>query len=221
MIKNEDKLFVGTYYGIYVSKDMGISWSHINNGNLVYITSITNNANYIFAYNSRYLTYPISTMSLGVYFSQDNGISWSILEDSLNERNAHGPFAPEVNDMVVNNNYLFIGTKGKGVWKYPIENLVSVQNPTNEKPDNYELFQNYPNPFNPTTTINYKLTKNIFVKLIIYDALGRKVKTLVNEYQNSGDHKVELDASNLSSGVYFYRLSTEDFTKTKKLILIK
>ena len=217
---NGNKLFAGTTNGIYVSTNMGVIWQHINDSRLGLIHSLTSGNNYVFAYNSQ-LTLDGFAISWGVYFSQDNGTSWNLLEDSLNEHNTQGPFAPEINTMVVNNNYLFIGTKGKGVWKYPLENLVSVQNSNNKQPNSYKLFQNYPNPFNPTTTISYNLKKNIFVSLIIYDALGRKVVTLVNQYQNQGNHKVVLDAKNLSSGIYFYRLSTGDFTETKKLILIK
>ena len=88
-------------------------------------------------------------------------------------------------------------------------------------PDKYGLFQNYPNPFNPITTITYSLPKNANVKLIVFDILGRQVRTLIDEQKSAGSYKVEFNASNLSSGVYFYRLQTDEFVQTKKLILLR
>ena len=85
----------------------------------------------------------------------------------------------------------------------------------------FELNQNYPNPFNPTTTIKYKLPKNSFVTLKIYDILGKEVQTLVDEYKHSGIYKAEFNAANLPSGVYFYRLTAGNFIEVKKMILQK
>ncbi|MFI5145147.1 MAG: SBBP repeat-containing protein [Ignavibacteria bacterium] len=84
-----------------------------------------------------------------------------------------------------------------------------------------ELSQNYPNPFNPSTTINYQLPSAGNAKLIVYDILGREVATLVNEYQQPGKYQVTWDASNYSSGVYFYKLAAGDFTDTKRMMVIK
>jgi len=86
---------------------------------------------------------------------------------------------------------------------------------------NYELSQNYPNPFNPVTVIRYSLIENRFVKLKVYDVLGNEVATLVNRKQNAGSHEVDFDGSNFSSGIYFYKLETENFVDTKKMILLK
>ncbi|MGA7720024.1 MAG: T9SS type A sorting domain-containing protein [Ignavibacteriaceae bacterium] len=80
----------------------------------------------------------------------------------------------------------------------------------------FDLFQNYPNPFNPSTIINYKLSTNGFVKLIIYDILGRELKTLVNEYKLAGDHSLVFNASGLNGGVYFYQLKVDQNSQTKK-----
>jgi hypothetical protein len=85
----------------------------------------------------------------------------------------------------------------------------------------YTLSQNYPNPFNPSTTINFGLPKASNVKLIVYDILGREVIVLVNEFKTAGTYKVDFDAANLSSGVYFYTIKVNDFTATKKMLLIK
>ncbi len=89
-------------------------------------------------------------------------------------------------------------------------------------PKIFRLNQNYPNPFNPTTTITYQLPINSKVTLNIYDILGRQIKTLVNKLQQAGNYKVNFDASKLSSGVYFYRLTMNNgFTQTKKMLLLK
>lgn len=85
----------------------------------------------------------------------------------------------------------------------------------------YKLYQNYPNPFNPSTTIAYQLKANTFVSLKVYDVLGREVATLVNDREQAGTHEVKFDASDLSSGVYFYRLQAESFTQTRKLMILK
>ena len=89
-------------------------------------------------------------------------------------------------------------------------------------PTEYVLFQNYPNPFNPSTLIKYQIKdNNTFVELKVFNILGKEVKTLVNEIQDSGIHEVEFNASNLSSGVYFYTIKTGSYSATKKMILIK
>ena len=83
------------------------------------------------------------------------------------------------------------------------------------------LSQNYPNPFNPSTSIRYELPKNGFVRLVVYDALGREVETLINEKQSPGTYEVNWDATVYPSGVYFYKLTTEGFSETKKMMLLK
>ncbi len=91
----------------------------------------------------------------------------------------------------------------------------------------YKLLQNYPNPFNPTTKIGYNLLKNSFVTLKLYDVLGRELKTIVNGNQTAGFKEIELNASNLSSGIYFYTIEAAEqesgniFKDTKKMILVK
>jgi hypothetical protein len=85
----------------------------------------------------------------------------------------------------------------------------------------FNLFQNYPNPFNPGTIIRYQLAASSLVLLKVYDILGREVITLVNEEKPAGEYKVEFNAKNLSSGVYIYRLSTQEYNASKKLTIIK
>lgn len=85
----------------------------------------------------------------------------------------------------------------------------------------YNLYQNYPNPFNPSTSIRYEIPKSSFVKLIIYDALGHELITLVNKKQTPGMYEAIFNASQFPSGVYFYKLYTDSYSETKKMLLIK
>ncbi len=86
---------------------------------------------------------------------------------------------------------------------------------------NYMLSQNYPNPFNPTTNIQFSIPEANHVSLNIYDLLGKEVAMLVNERKSAGSYTYEFDGSNLSSGIYIYKLQAGNFTATKKLILMK
>lgn len=92
---------------------------------------------------------------------------------------------------------------------------------SNNEPLKYSLEQNYPNPFNPVTSINYQLAKNSEVILKVFDITGKEITTLVNQKQNAGYYKIEWDASQFSSGVYFYRLTASGFNEIKKMILLK
>ncbi len=100
--------------------------------------------------------------------------------------------------------------------------LVGINDPVNNTPDKFELKQNYPNPFNPSTSIEYSLNKAAHVTLRVFDVLGRQVAVLADEYRQAGSYKVSYDAGRLSSGVYYYTLTTDNgFSETKKMILSK
>lgn len=88
-------------------------------------------------------------------------------------------------------------------------------------PLTYSLKQNYPNPFNPVTTIKFSLPEEQFVKITVYNILGKEVSKLVNGKLNAGRHDVLFDGSNLTSGQYFYKISAGKFTKINKMLLIK
>jgi hypothetical protein len=88
-------------------------------------------------------------------------------------------------------------------------------------PNEFVLDQNYPNPFNPSTEIRYQLPENGHVKLEIYDVIGNLVTTLIDQEMNAGYHSINWNASGLSSGIYFYRISSGNFVATKKLMLMK
>lgn len=118
-----------------------------------------------------------------------------------------------------------INAVNKDIQKLNVVRNETVNNETNVIPENYSLSQNYPNPFNPVTKINYELPKDGKVKLVIYDILGREVKSLVNnEFKTAGRYTVEFNGTQFASGVYFYRIQVEDgkgFTAVKKMVLVK
>lgn len=99
--------------------------------------------------------------------------------------------------------------------------VLGISNYSSEIPERYSLSQNYPNPFNPSTKISFGLARSGFTSLKIYDALGKEVSNLVNTVLQSGTYEVDFNAASLNSGVYFYKLQTDGFTETKKMLLVK
>ena len=98
--------------------------------------------------------------------------------------------------------------------------VVEVKN-INGIPAQYNLSQNFPNPFNPSTHIEYSIAKKGFVSLIIYDVLGKEIAVIVNESKNAGNYTVSFNASKLSSGVYYYKIQSGEFSDKKMMILLK
>jgi len=155
------------------------------------IFSIAVNENIIFA----------GTYNGGIFMSTNNGITWL-------EKNQGFSSSPYVHSLFTGNGYIFAGMHNQSVWTA-----------------SYSLEQNYPNPFNPSTKISYKLRSaaggTSYVKLVVYDVLGKEVVKLVNENQLPGTYEIEFDGRGLPSGVYFYRLTTGEFTDTKRMMLVK
>ena len=116
---------------------------------------------------------------------------------------------------------LTTGPVGRANTQFTFSSVTGITQNSTELPVKYSLSQNYPNPFNPTTKINFALPKQGLVTLKIYDVLGREVRSLVNEVKAAGNYTVDFNASEFSSGVYFYRLQSEGFTDIKKMMLIK
>lgn len=121
-------------------------------------------------------------------------------------------------DEVVNGTYFYrlkqIDFDGTFEYSNSIEVDVNI-------PAVFALEQNYPNPFNPSTTINFSLAEDGMINLAIYNLLGEKVLSVLNEFREAGVHSVNIDASTLSSGAYFYKIETTNFSKTMKMILAK
>lgn len=144
-----------------------------------------------------------------VFKSTDSGSSWSQATDVLGVdiSGSHKITVSGVNSL-------------SSLWT--VGEIVSVgidDNP--EISYSYNLYQNYPNPFNPSTSIKYEIKNNSRVKIVIFNALGQVVSTLVDREQSAGNHVVNFDASKLSSGVYFYTINAGSFVQTKKMILMK
>jgi uncharacterized delta-60 repeat protein len=113
------------------------------------------------------------------------------------------------------------GGIGSDIATIKYSQLVGINPVSSEIPVNYNLSQNYPNPFNPATNIKFQIPKTGFVKLIVYDIIGSEIAKLVNEQLSSGVYEVEWNAMKYPSGVYYYKLTSGEYTETKKMILIK
>ena len=110
---------------------------------------------------------------------------------------------------------------GKNLLPYDGEMILTSVNNITQNPESYKLSQNYPNPFNPTTNLEFGISDLEFVTLKVYNVLGNEIKTLVNEMKSPGVYNVEFDGSNLSSGMYFYKITAGEFSEVKKMTLLK
>ena len=107
------------------------------------------------------------------------------------------------------------------IYEFITDKITSVKVLNSDLPDGFALTQNYPNPFNPLTTIRYAIPHSAKVKLAVHDMLGRKIETLVDEEQSAGWKEVQWNAQNISSGVYFYKLSAGNYLQTRKMLVVK
>jgi len=107
--------------------------------------------------------------------------------------------------------------------EYPFNEwkVITSSSPAHDIPKGFSLQQNYPNPFNPITTINYVIPEAVNVQLHIYDTMGRRLTTLVDDYKQAGIYQVTWDATNMASGTYFYSLSVNNFMQTRQMTLVK
>lgn len=239
---------VTTGLGVYASTNNGLTWSTVNFGfpPQTTIYSMVNYNGYIFGtstdgqifrttnngitwlllnsgmptfYNPVYAIAKFNNNLLvgcndGIFMTTNQGQNWipqnqGIREDAQFQRNA----------IVQCGNYVF-APANIGIHRRDL-NQVSIQNISTIASQSYKLSQNYPNPFNPATKIRFELPKSSFVELKIYNSLGKEIDVLVNEKLSAGVFEKIFNASKLSSGVYFYKLSTDEFIETKKMLLIK
>ncbi len=163
------------------------------------------NTGYTAGYNKRIL----KTTNQGINWTEQvvpPGISSSVFFTSLSFRDINTGWS-------IGSNGTILKTTNGGILGF--ENIGSTI------PSGYRLSQNYPNPFNPTTTIEFDLPYSSLVKLIIFDITGREVEHLVNMELNAGSYKYTFEGNKLSSGVYYYKLISKDFSQTKKFVLVK
>lgn len=133
--------------------------------------------------------------------------------------------APVAGFRFVNNDSCLVGWANQNTFGFNVTGgcggTMTGTGNNNSVADGYALIQNYPNPFNPATKISFSVKQSSFVKLTVYDGLGREITKLVNEITAAGRHEVEFNAAELPSGVYYYKLEAEGFNDVKKMMLIK
>jgi len=150
-----------------------------------------------------------------IHFTINGGLNWiAQTPPTANRIYRSINFTDSLNGWCVGNNGVILKTTTGGV-------LTNFTNISSEIPEKFSLSQNYPNPFNPNTFINYQLPMFNFISLKVYDVLGNEVATIVNENQNAGTYSVEFKGNGFSSGVYYYKLETADFTEVKRMMLVK
>lgn len=161
------------------------------------------------------------TPPVKICYTYWDGINWSIPSDEFNNSQM-----PRIEIDSLNFLHLIFASQVGG-YKYYTRTtnplITSVGEKKNNLPDKYELFQNFPNPFNPSTVINYRIKAGSHVTLKVYDLLGKEVATLVDGYQDAGEYKTQFSILNsqLSSGIYFYKIKAGDFIETKKMVFLK
>lgn len=195
-------LYAATYgNGVYKSVDNGISWTKLG-GNLtsdfIYSISVDKNE-----------TVYASSLSSGIYSYTNN--NWETI--ALPKEKVSSLYLNPDNAMV------YAGTKNGTI--YSIESKATNIEDAKTIPTEFAMSQNYPNPFNPTTTIEFSVAKQEAVKLVVFNMLGEEVKTLVNSNLAPGKYSIPFNASELSSGVYIYKISSPDKTISKKMMLLK
>ena len=196
-------IFAAGPNGVYRSTDKGMSWKQMNAGitdtDLVSSTAVKGGGIFVGSFNTG-----------DIYESTNQGMSWTIF----------ATLGYPVRSLFIDqDNYLYASSAAR-IFKSSSA-VTSVSQNAQTMPRSFSLYQNFPNPFNPSTVISYQLPVNSVVTLKVYDILGRLVSTLVEDRQTAGNHSVTFNAGNLSSGVYFYRLSAGSFVQTKKLTLLK
>lgn len=189
----------------------GTTWSYITNTGLT--STYKSKAVFFINANTGWIaTKEDGSQSVSVLYTKNAGATWS--RQPVQGQNS----LFSIHFFDANNGGM---TGDYGAIFHTINGGVAVNNISTTIPDKNYLYKNYPNPFNPSTTIKFDLNKSSYVKLVIVDALGREIETIVNENLNEGTYSVNWNAINKTSGIYFYTLKTDDFTETRKMMLMK
>ncbi|MHB1686497.1 MAG: T9SS type A sorting domain-containing protein [Ignavibacteriaceae bacterium] len=201
-------LYMGNDAGIFTSTNNGLNWVPSNSG---LTTSFIRSFEVI---DPKIL---VGTSGEGVFLSLDNGATWTPVDSGLTE--------PFIYCFANVGNSIFAGSWNGEIWIRSVNEILKTMKKTTvtqPAPTKYVLNQNYPNPFNPSTIISFSVPQKSRVSLKIYDALGRLVSNLIDgEVKPSGNYNVSFNAGNLASGIYFYRLITNNYVSTKKMLLMK
>lgn len=165
------------------------------------------------------------TSDFDLYFSNDGGSTWQTIVENLPE--SQFDYNWTVPNITTNSGRIRViqdNVSGSDYSATSADFNITISTGI-EQSDNYvnsfKLFPAYPNPFNPTTTIEYSIPEDGIVKLTVFNVIGEKVKTIVNEFRNTGRFKVIFDGTSLTSGMYFYKLQTNNFSAIKRMILMK
>jgi hypothetical protein len=201
IVSYNGKLFASHSNGIYTSTNLGVNWI-LSNSFPYYCFQVEKNGPNIYGLYRN-----------GLYLSTNSGTNWILKNQGLYTRN--------LTRVYFDGNYAYLLTSNGGIWRRLISDIISVENISTEIPSSYSLGQNYPNPFNPMCNVQFSMCNPGNVKITVYNIQGREIQTLVNERLKPGTYEVKFDGSMLTSGVYFYRMITADFTETKRMILLK
>ena len=150
---------------------------------------------------------------IGIFHSQDYG--------ETREYSDNGFPALSVRQFKLVDDQIIVAAHGRGIWTVGAGEVVSTEDESAELPGMFALHQNYPNPFNPSTTIEFSVPTEARVELTVFDVAGRVVASLIDKVYAAGEHRIEWDARNMASGVYFYRMKAGDVLQTKRMKLIK
>jgi photosystem II stability/assembly factor-like uncharacterized protein len=208
---NDDICFA-TFGGTSATRVMlttngGVNWTNVSTG----LPNISINSVVLRTAAPRML---FVGSDFGVFQSTNDGASWVSFNSALPSVAIYDLKYKQPAGIIL------AATHGRGCWTFNLGEMLGVD-PAAIVPDKYELMQNYPNPFNPSTKISFAIPKEGNVKLIVYDINGKETVLLVNGRMNAGTHQITWNASGISSGVYFYKIETSDFTDVKKMILVK
>jgi photosystem II stability/assembly factor-like uncharacterized protein len=188
---------------LYRTTNCGVSWSELPIG--------TNSTLYSVKFPNQFIGYIAAEGR--IYKTYNSGANWQ----GVFEQNSDSL----IGAYFVNPDVGYVAGKHGKVYKTTSGGVIGIDPISGEIPKEYSLSQNYPNPFNPSTVIKFSIPKSSAVKLAVYDMLGREVEQLVNEQLTAGNYEVSWNAGKFSSGIYLYKLTSNDFQMVKKMSLIK
>jgi photosystem II stability/assembly factor-like uncharacterized protein len=192
-------------YDIVASTDYGSTWEQV--------TSPTSTTYYSMVYMSENEKGLMVGTNGAILITIDNGSTWSTMAN-ISDEHLMDVFMPDTNSAWA------VGFNGTILCNSELAPTTTVE-PFSNTPNKFTLEQNYPNPFNPTTSIRYSIPVSSLVTITVYNALGQEVTNLVNELQPAGTHMVNWNGNNMPTGIYFYRMQANDFSRIHKMILMK